>query len=185
MAVIMSTFDDQALVRKCLAGETEAFGELIDRHQRALFNTALRMTGDSEEAADLTQGAFVKAYEKLDSYRPEHKFFSWIYRILVNETINALKQRRQQQGLDMEPESSDPTPDELHETNVRNLRIETALRELSFDYRLVIVLRYFNDMSYQEMSEILAVPEKTVKSRLYSARQNLASILGRMGVVTL
>lgn len=158
---------------------------MIDRYQGPLFNTALRMTGDKEEAADLTQNAFLKAYERLGEYRTDHKFFSWIYRILVNETINALKQRRQTQTIEVEITSPNKLPDEEFDARRLSTRIERALRELSFEHRLVIVLRYFNDMSYHEMSEILTLPEKTVKSRLYSARQNLGALLDRMGVATL
>lgn len=180
----MSTLDDISIIKQCLDGETAAFGTLIDRYQGPLFNTALRMTGDKEEAADLTQNAFVKAYERLGEYRTEHKFFSWIYRILVNETINHLKQRKQTQSLEVETSSNEKLPDEEFDSKRQSARIEKALRELNFEQRLVIVLRYFNDMSYQEMSGILSLPEKTVKSRLYSARQNLGALLDKMGVVT-
>lgn len=181
----MSTLDDAALINRCLEGDTGAFGELIDRYQRPLYNTALRMTGDSDEASDITQETFMKVYESLNEYRPEHKFFSWIYRILINETINHLKRRKQIQVLDDEIVSRGRLPDEEYEANMRSACFERALRELSFDYRMVVVLRYFNDMSYLEISEMLSLPEKTVKSRLYSARQNLGAILDRMGVVSL
>lgn len=180
----MSTPDDAAVIRRCLEGDSNAFGILIDRYQRALFNTALRMTGDTEEAADISQEAFVKAYQRLREYQPEHKFFSWIYRILVNDTLNRLKQRNKTQSIETEFTSDDRLPDEQFDDKRRSSRIESALRELAFDQRIVIVLRYFNDMTYQEMSAILSLPEKTVKSRLYSARQNLALLLTRMGVVS-
>lgn len=179
----MSTPDDATVIRRCLEGDSNAFGILIDRYQKALFNTALRMTGDTEEAADISQETFVKAYQRLSEYRPEHKFFSWIYRILVNDTLNRLKQRNKTQSIEAEFTSDDRLPDEQLDDKRQSSRIESALRELAFDQRIVIVLRYFNDMTYQEMSAILSLPEKTVKSRLYSARQNLASLLTRMGVV--
>lgn len=180
----MSTPDDASVIRMCLEGDSNAFGILIDRYQRALFNTALRMTGDSEEAADISQETFVKAYQRLREYRPEHKFFSWIYRILVNDTLNRLKQRNKTQSIETDVTSDDRLPDEQFDAKRQSSRIESALRALAFDQRIVIVLRYFNDMTYQEMSAILSLPEKTVKSRLYSARQNLASLLTRMGVVS-
>jgi RNA polymerase sigma-70 factor (ECF subfamily) len=180
----MSTLDDIALIKQCLEGDTQAFGVLIDRYQTPLFNTALRMTGDREEAADITQNTFVKAYEKLSEYRAEYKFFSWIYRILVNDAINHLKQRKLTQITEAEVVSRGQMPDEEFEANRQSARIEQALHDLSFEQRVVIVLRYFNDMSYQEMSDILSIPEKTVKSRLYSARQNLAALLTQLGVVS-
>jgi RNA polymerase sigma-70 factor (ECF subfamily) len=180
----MSTPDDAAVIKMCLEGDSNAFGILIDRYQQPLYNTALRMTGDPEEAADISQETFVKAYQKLNEYRPDHKFFSWIYRILVNDTLNRLKQRNKTQGIEHEITSDERLPDEQFDAKRQSSRIESALRELAFDQRIVVVLLYFNDMSYQEMSVLLSVPEKTVKSRLYSARQNLASLLTRMGVVT-
>ncbi len=178
----MSTPDDATLIRQCLDGDKQAFGVLVDRYQKPLYNTALRMTGDQEEASDITQNAFVKAYERLNEYRPEHKFFSWIYRILVNDTLNLLNQRRKTQGLEFEITAPEKLPDEEYDIKRQNARIEQAIRGLSFEHRLVIVLRYFNDMSYQEMSGILSLPEKTVKSRLYSARQNLGALLDGIGV---
>lgn len=179
----MSTLDDAVLVRQCLGGDSAAFDTLVDRYQRPLYNTALRMTGDSEEARDITQNAFIKAYERLCDYRPEHKFFSWIYRILINDALNHLKQRKLTQGLDAEIASHQRPPDEEFDARRQSARIETALRELSFEQRVVIVMRYFNDMSYIEMGTILSLPEKTVKSRLYSARQNLATLLSQMGAM--
>lgn len=178
----MSAHDDAAVIAMCLQGDTDAYGELVDRYQRALYNTALRMTGDGEAARDITQDTFVKAFERLREYRPEHKFFSWIYRIMINDVLNLLKQRKLTQGLETEIVSERVAPDVEFDNKRQSERIESALRELSFDQRLVIVLRYFNDMSYQEISVILSLPEKTVKSRLYSARQNLATLLTQMGV---
>lgn len=178
----MPTPDDATLIKQCLAGDTEAFGELIERYQKPLYNTALRMTGDAEEARDITQECFLKAYQRLSDYRPEHKFFSWIYRILLNDSINHLKQRKKVHGIEAEVASRAKLPDEEYDANRLSAVIEKALRELSFEHRMVIVLRYFNDMSYHEMSEVLALPEKTVKSRLYSARQLLGSSLERIGV---
>lgn len=177
--------DDAQLVRLCRDGDAAAFGELIDRYQKTLFNTALRITSDYEEARDITQSTFVKAYERLDSFNPEFKFFSWIYRILLNEALNALKQRRQNADVDPEQLAHDRTPERDFEAHKLSAKIDTALRALSLEYRVVIVLRHFNEMSYDEMSEILSIPAKTVKSRLYTARQNLAAILAEMGVVSL
>jgi RNA polymerase sigma-70 factor (ECF subfamily) len=181
----MTSRDDAQLVRLCRQGDAAAYGELIDRYQKPLFNTALRMTGDHEEARDITQSAFVKAYERLDSFNPEFKFFSWIYRILLNESLNTLKQRRQNADIDPDQLAHNRTPEGEYEAQKLSAEIDAALRSLALEYRVVIVLRHFNEMSYDEMSEILSIPAKTVKSRLYTARQNLAAILERMGVVSL
>ena len=175
--------DDAALVRQCLEGDTVAFEALVDRYQKPLFNTALRMTGDFEEAKDITQTVFVKVFEKLNTYKPRHKLFSWIYRMLVNESINFLNRRDHYQGLDLNLVSENKTPEEQHQANELSDKIQNALIELQFDYRMVILLRYFNGMSYKEMSYILSAHEKTIKSRLYTARRLLADILQKRGIV--
>lgn len=178
----MSRPDDRVLVEEVLRGNHGAFAELVDRHQTSLFNTALRMTGDYEEARDLTQEVFIKAYNNMKTFRPEHRFFSWIYRMLINSTLNSLKKSQRQTALKMEVVSKDMLPDEEFNRLRLSQRIDCALMELTFNSRIVIVLRHFNDMSYDEMSDALALPLKTVKSRLYSARQTLANILEREGV---
>lgn len=173
---------DAELVQRCLQGDPEAFGPLVARYQRVLFNVAYRMVHDREDARDLAQGAFVKAYEKLGSYDPSHRFFSWIYRILVNDTLNHLKKNRP--ALSLEPAWDAAAlggPHEELEARERGRGIEAALMALPVDYREVVVLRHFADLSYGEMSAALAIPEKTVKSRLYTARQRLAELLDRGG----
>lgn len=180
----MSETTDQLLVQRCLDGDMKAYEVLVQRYQTVMYNIALRMTGDREDAEDLTQSMFVKAYESLSRYKPEHKFFSWIYRITVNESLNFLSKRRHTVELDDHVPGTDKSPeDACHESEMSEV-ITKALSELSFDYRIVVVLRHFVDMSYREMSEIIGIPVKTVKSRLYSARQMLSSILIRRGVVS-
>lgn len=182
--VFRSNREDCDLISQCLKGDTEAYGILVDRYQTPLFNTALRMTSDHELARDITQNAFVKAYEKLASYRPEHKFFSWLYRILVNDALNVLRQNRFETEIPESVEDGRNSPEDEYWEREQNRVIDSAIRELSHDHRLVIVMRHFNDMSYEQMAEILNIPAKTVKSRLYSARQNLAAILEQKGLRT-
>lgn len=180
----MVEYEDKELVRRCLGGDTSAFAILIDRYQRPLFNTALRMTGDYEEARDITQSVFMKVYQKLETYKPEHKFFSWIYRMLVNESINFLNRRDRAQALEPGLVSETKTPADHHHATQLNNQMQEALLELQFDYRMVILLRYFNDMSYKEMSYLLGIPEKTIKSRLYTARRLMAEILLHRGITS-
>ena len=132
----------------------------------------------------MTQTVFLKVYRNLRSFDSGHRFFSWIYRITINETLNFLRQRRPKQELDETLPSHDAGPDdEAHGAQVRDA-VQEAMQDLSEDYRQVIMLRHFLNRSHQEMSELLGVPEKTVKSRLYSARQLLAKALRRRGVMT-
>jgi RNA polymerase sigma-70 factor (ECF subfamily) len=134
--------------------------------------------GNPEDAADVTQSVFLKAFEHLDRYNPEYKFFSWIYRIAINESINQFNRGKREQALDEAQPSSTRGPAEQTEADVLSDRIQEALMALQEDYRMVIVLRHFSELSYREISEILHIPEITVKSRLYSARQLLKDRLG-------
>jgi RNA polymerase sigma-70 factor (ECF subfamily) len=172
--------DDNVWVARCLRGDASAFEPLVRRYQRVLFSVAHRMLGNYEDALDATQNALVRAYEGLDSYDPNRRFFSWIYRIVVNECLNARRSKRASEPLSdaIEADSADG-PLESVAAMERSASIEAALVRLSEDHRLVVVLRHFADLSYSEMSEALGVPEKTVKSRLFEARQRLGELLGR------
>lgn len=162
-------------VALCLKGDASAFEPIVARYQKVLFNVALRMLGDSEDARDVTQIAFIKAWEHLPSYDPTHRFFSWLYRIMVNESLNLIARRRRQVPLDADvpsPERADrkAESDELME------RLRTALLALPRESREVLVLRHFSELSYQEIAWTLGIPEKTVKSRLFTARQRLGEL---------
>lgn len=180
----MSGYENDAeLVRRCLRGEAEAFRPLVEKYQGVLFNVAYRMVHDREDARDLAQGAFVKAFEKLGSYDEAHQFFSWIYRILVNDTLNFLRKYRPVRPLDPAWDGpADGGPHQDLEAREARRAVREALMALPVDSREVVVLRHFADLSYGEMAVALAIPEKTVKSRLYAARQRLAGILDARGV---
>lgn len=175
--------DERVWVARCLKGDATAFEPLVARYERALFAVALRLVGNYEDARDVTQNAFIRAYEHLDSFDPERRFFSWIYRIAVNEGLNLRRARRPQEALgDWIPVGGGQIEAiraiEAHETTAR---VERAIGQLSEEYREVVVLRYFAELSYEEISHAVGVPEKTVKSRLFSARQRLAGLLGQEG----
>ena len=171
---------DAELVERVLAGDTDAFGPLVERYQRVLFTVAFRMLGNRADAADVTQTAFVKAFEKLGSYDPQYRFFSWLYRIALNETLNVQRTRRPLEPLDLTLPAAGSAASQLEQTERRE-RIQAALLRLPPDYREALVLRYFSDLSYDEIAAAVAVPVKTVKSRLYSGRQRLADLLGGDG----
>lgn len=178
----MVTEDEEDLLERSIEGDGRAFGQLVDRHQRVLFNVALRMVGNYEDAKDITQGVFLKAYQNLGSFNRRHKFFSWVYRIMINESLNHITRARRHEPLDDRMPSCGGGPDEDCERNELSDSIQTALMGISQDYRQVIILRHFVQLSYQEMSELLEVPEKTVKSRLHTARQLLGDILSKRGI---
>jgi RNA polymerase sigma-70 factor (ECF subfamily) len=181
----MTEPSDQVFVQECLAGNREAFGVLIGRHQRAVFNVALRMTKDFPEAQDITQAVFIKAYEKLGEYDARYKFFSWIYRMAVNESLNVIKRKQRFEELDPDQDYQAHThsPAEDYEESEMNGTIQNALMLLKTDYRVVIILKHFAGLSYREIAFVLELSEKTVKSRLFSARQILKQILLKQGYV--
>ena len=168
--------DDAAVVRRCLGGDAASFGHIVERYERVLFTVALRMLGNYDEATDATQNAFIKAYRKLDAFDPAQRFFSWIYRILVNQCLNAKRDRRW--GEPITPEvATVESPADLLEAEERRRRVQSAILALPLEYREVIVLRHFAEQSYEEIAEALGIPSRIVKSRLHTARQRLAQML--------
>ncbi len=173
--------DDKELVRECLSGSNQAFEMLVDKYQKIIFNVAYRMVGDGDDAEDITQTVFIKAYERLDSYNQKFKFFSWLYRIAVNETLNFLKSSKRFEGLDSEMMTTEKNPEQKCLDSELGSRIQAALLELEPQHRILILLKHFQNCSYHEISESLSLPVNKVKSRLYTARQTLKDILIQKG----
>jgi RNA polymerase sigma-70 factor, ECF subfamily len=175
--------DDPALVRRCRDGERSAFEQLVVRYQKPVYNAALRMLHDPQDAMDVAQTTFLKAFEHLADYDPSFKFYSWIYRIAVNESLNALGARKSLEAINGEEPDEAPGPDLQVEGEQTGRAIEDALMRITPELRSVVVLRHLMHLSYHDMSDILGLPEKTVKSRLHSARMALRQDLLRCGTV--
>ena len=170
--------DDVALIERSLNGDQRAFELLIERHQRVLFTVAARMLGNRDDAADATQNAFVRVYQHLGSYDPRHRFYSWIYRILVNECLNVLRRRRNANEPAETQVDLSGGPLEALQASERRRHVQRALLALPPELRAVIVLRHYAGLSYEEIGEAVGgLPVKTVKSRLYTARQRLGQLL--------
>ena len=180
----MTDTEDKQLVRQCLEGDNKAFEKLIDKYQRPIFNAALKIVRDYEDARDVAQTVFVTAFNKLSSYKPEYKFFSWIYRMTLNEAINFNKRQKPRAELNPNMLSDTNTPEKIHDNKVLSNQVDQAVSELPLEYRLAIIFRHWADLPYRDISFILGIPEKTVKSRLYSARRLLAEIMVQKGLVT-
>lgn len=166
---------DRALVRQCLEDQgntARAAAALVDRYQQRLFNVALRMLGNVQDAEDVTQTVFSNAFRNLRAYDPRFKFFSWIYRMTVNESLNQLKRRKQTVTLgdDSDLMASGASADGAAEAEDR---IGKALQSLKPDDRAVVVLKHFMSFTYEEIGEVLGIPVQTVKSRLFTARERL------------
>ena len=167
---------DDELIRRCLEGEPDAFEGLVAKYQKPLYHVAFRLLGNRPDATDATQNAFVSAYEHLDSFDSGRRFFSWIFRILKNECLNFLRARRPSEPVDPDL-AARGRPDDALDTAERERAVQAALLKLSSDYRDVVVLRHFAELSYDDIAATLGIPVKTVKSRLYSARQHLGELL--------
>lgn len=170
----MNKDDDAARVRECLDGNPQAFAVIVQRYERPLFNIALRMLRNPEDARDVTQNVFLKAYQGLPSYDPQYKFYSWIYRMAINESLNLLRVGKRSAGpVDDQYPSDTPGPPDVLAQDDDQRELLDALDDLKPEHRAVIVLKYFADRSYEEAGQILGIEEKTVKSRLFTARQLL------------
>ena len=168
---------DRALVRGYLDGQTDAASSLVDRYQKRLFNVALRMTNNTQDAEDVTQTVFLNAFLKMRSYDPQFRFFSWIYRMAVNESLNVLRRRKQMVTLEDFPALDGETDQAVEAQD----QVGKALMGLKPDDRAVLVLKHFVFFSYEEIADVLEVPVKTVKSRLFTARERLRLALGEPG----
>lgn len=177
----MGKTDDPELIARCLRGDRNAFETLLTRYEKPVFNAAFRMLHSTEDARDVTQTVFLKVYENLDRYDSRFRVFSWIYRIAMNESIDCLNKRDRTETMEAEPADSGFGPEqETSNTQLKN-DLQTALMKIKPEYRTVVVLKHFLDCSYVEIGEILDVPEKTVKSRLFAARQLLKDALIKRG----
>ncbi len=185
-----SSLEDRALVRRAKSGDLAAYDELVRRYQERIYATLYHMTANHEDANDLAQEAFIKAYHSLRSFKGDSSFFTWLYRIAVNRTINFLKQRKHRallslNDLDFNAEHdpdlvaliSDKTP--RREVGLVELqeRLNAAMLQLSETHRLVVTLHDVQGLSHEEISRIMDCNVGTVRSRLFYARQQLQSLL--------
>jgi RNA polymerase sigma-70 factor (ECF subfamily) len=172
---------DAKFVHQCLQGDVDAFGTLVERYQRPIFSAILQMVGNYQDAKELSQQVFMKAFQSLSSYDPNRKFFSWIYRVAMNESINHLKARRSWEPISEQMMSPEAGPHQRFEAGQRGIDLQRAIRELDPKYRAVIVSRHFLQLSYSEAADALGLPIKTLKSRLFDARQLLRKALHARG----
>jgi RNA polymerase sigma-70 factor (ECF subfamily) len=169
--------DDSLLVRQTLESNLHAFEILYRKYEKPIFNTIYRIVCDFDDATDITQNSFVKAYKNLGKFDERYKFFSWLYKISVNESLNFLKYRRKNDELSENIQTTERQPDERVLDTERDQQVQDALIQLSEDQRTVIVLFHFQDLSYSEIAQILEISEKTIKSRLFEGRQILKKLL--------
>ena len=176
--------DDASLIAATLAGDTAAFGRLVELYQDRLYNSLLRVLGSAEDAADIVQDAFVQAYLKLESFRGGSAFYTWLYRIAFNLAMSHVRREHREASLDQmktllgsEPMDGQPTGDAGVLQQERAEMVHAALAALSIDYRQVLVLREIEGCRYEEIAQILELPVGTVRSRLFRARLQMRDLL--------
>lgn len=183
---------EQELVHSAQKGDTSAFGQLVEAHQSKIYTLCYRMTGNAEDAADLTQEVFLSAWRSLSRFQEQSSFGTWIYRMATNASIDFLRRekRRQVLSMTMEEDSEErqaQVPDErysphrLLEQKEARQAVANALAALSPEHRQVLVLREMEGLSYQEIGQLLDLEEGTVKSRIARARLALRDFLIKSG----
>ena len=189
----MTREEEAALVRQVREGDGDAFAALMAAYQNQVYHLALRTVGDVEDAADMTQEAFLRAWRSIDSFRGDSKFSVWLYRLTTNVCIDFLRSRGRKSAMSLTVEGEDEQPQELDISDERydpetlferaELRrsVQRGLESLPEDYRRILVLRELNGLSYAEIGEALQLEEGTVKSRLFRARKKLCEFLRRDG----
>lgn len=172
--------DDAQLIQEALAGKTAAFGQLVEKHQDRLYNTLVHMVGSVEDARDVVQDAFVQAFLKLETFRQNSAFYTWLYRIAFNIAASRYRQRRPTASVERlreasgeEPVDVQPSPPERLEQEERCRQVQQAIAALGDEYRAVLVLREIDGCCYETIAEILELPVGTVRSRLHRARLQL------------
>jgi len=171
--------DDQTLLGQYRAGDVGAFRRLVVKYQRPVYNAAFWVLRNADDAEDVAQTVFMRLAEKSDDYDPQHKLFSWIYRMAVNEALNMRRRTDREEALDEDADFADQSPDPEQQLleGQQSARLRVALMKMNTADRTVLTLRHFSELSYREIGDVLDLDEKTVKSRLFEARQRLRAML--------
>lgn len=182
--------EEQVWLEQARKGDKIAFGKLVDAYQGPVYNLAYRMLGNSGEAEEAAQEAFIRAFTRLDSYDPAHKFSTWLLSITSNYCIDLIRKRRALLLSIDEPLPPHPAlmsdnakgPEVQVMNSEREKMVQTLLAELQPDYRQAVVLRYWYELSYDEIAEVMDTTVSAIKSRLFRARRQLAEIGVEKGV---
>ena len=188
--------DDSLLVFSCQKGEIDAFEALVEKYQKRMLNVAYRMIGDTDEACEVVQDAFLSAYRSIKKFRGEARFSTWMTSIVMNLSRNRRKQIRtrgarevysidnplktEEGSLSLNPPDQNPSVLEKLEQKEAEARVQGCINGLDSEYREVLVLRDIQGFSYQEIRDILKIPDGTVKSRLFRARDAVKDCLKKV-----
>ena len=185
----MTREEESRIVQKVLKGDVNAFEKLVLAYEKNVYNIALRMTGNSEDASDMTQEAFIKAYNSLQSFRGDSKFSVWLYRIATNVCLDFLRSRSRKPTVSLSVEDNDgdnvelevadesQSPELLLDRQMTRESVRRGLETLTPEYRQILLLREIQGLSYDEISQALGLEVGTVKSRIFRARKKLCAFL--------
>ena len=173
--------DDTQLVKASQQGDQDAFALLVQKHQRRVFNMSLRMLQDYEEASEITQEAFLAAWQGLPSFRGEARFATWLYRIAYNCSLRQLEGHKRERALQaaiqaekiLEEVNKERQVEDILELRGRQAMVRVQMEKLPARYRMVLILRHLQEMTYEEMAEVLTMPVGTIKTHLFRARHLL------------
>lgn len=176
--------EEYVWLERAMEGDKEAFGNIIEAYQGPVFNLAYRMLNNAHEAEEAAQEAFIRAYTRLDSYNPEHKFSTWLLSITSNYCIDIIRKRRAILLSIDEPLAPHPAlmseksagPESQLMQNEEQILVQSLLEKLEPDYRQAVVLRYWYDLSYEEIADMMSTTVSAIKSRLFRARRQLAEL---------
>lgn len=178
------TEQEQLWVEQARGGDRQAFNELVRAYQRPVLNLTYRMLGDPHEAEDAAQETFLRAYAALRKYSPDHKFSTWLFSIANHHCIDRLRKRRATWvSIDDNPvlqnlEGASPRPEHSALHREQQDEVQALVDQLQPEYRMPLILRYWEDYSYEEIAEALDLTVAAVKSRLFRARQQMAKLYG-------
>jgi RNA polymerase sigma factor (sigma-70 family) len=179
----MDQSDEQELIREFKRGNEQAFNQLVLRYQEKVYWIVRRMISDHDEANDLTQNIFIKAYHSLQSFKGNSTFYTWLYRIAVNHTLNEIRRKRIRQIFSLEREeplqiaSMDDHPQEQLEKSEQQMIIRQAIDRLPEKQKMVFVLRYYEELPYEEISKILKTSVGGLKANYFHAVRNIGKYL--------
>lgn len=193
----MSKSLDELLVERAKKGDVEAFEQLISQHEKTVYNIAYRLTGNHEDASDVAQEAFIRAYSSLPDFRGDSSFATWLYRIVNNACLDELRKRKRQRVTyidqtvaledgEVSRQIADPTdgPEEALERVELQRAVQDSIRQLDEEYRIVLVMRELQGYSYNEIADTLGINLGTVKSRLNRARHALKEKFGSLELLS-
>jgi RNA polymerase sigma-70 factor (ECF subfamily) len=183
--------NDFNLVAKAKEGDQKAFAEIMQRYKDSIYFMALKMVNNIDDAMDLTVETFAKAFENLDKYKPEYAFSTWLFRISTNNSIDFIRKKRlnvislntlfKEEGEDkyLQVRAEGLNPEEISIRKQESEKLKNMVEQLPLRYRTLIVLRYYDELSYEEIAQQMDIPLGTVKAQLFRARDLMANILNR------